>query len=78
MENKNKFDKFYSYLLKQLPSNGKARIGIAHVQNEETADKYAKAFRAIVGYENVFVCEAGPALSVHAGLNAVFVGIQKR
>lgn len=75
---KNKFDKFYNYLLKQLPENGNARIGIGHVQNKETAEKYKNSFSYIVGSENVFVCEAGPALSVHAGLNAVFVGIQKQ
>ena len=73
---KNKFDKFYNYLLKQLPDNKNVRIGIGHVQNLETAEKFQKQFSEIIGSDNVFICEAGPALSVHAGLKAVFVAIQ--
>lgn len=73
---KNKHEKFLKFLLKNLPSRKTYRVGIGHVQNNIIAEKFEKTFKEIVGNENVFVCEAGPALSVHAGLKAMFVAIQ--
>jgi len=72
----NKYDKFLKYLMKNLPENKPFRVGIGHVKNKDKADEFQKSFENLVGKENVFVSDVGPALCVHAGRNAMVVAFQ--
>ncbi len=69
----NKYDKFLKYLMKNLPEKKPFRVGIGHVKNKDKAHEFRKVFVDLVGNENVFVSDVGPALCVHAGRNAMVV-----
>ncbi len=73
---KNRYDKFLRFIMKKIPTDAQYRIGIVHGDNPAQAKQLAKYFSNIIGDNNVFLSQLGPALGTHAGPGAIAVAIQ--
>ncbi|MFQ6606032.1 MAG: DegV family protein [Fidelibacterota bacterium] len=73
---KKKHEKFVQFVLKRIPKDKKVRIGVGHSRCLDRAQKVASIMESLVGKENVFLAEVGPALGVHAGPKAIAIAVQ--
>ncbi len=73
---KKKHEKFVQFVLKRIPKDKKVRIAVGHAQCLDKAQEVATAMESIVGADNVYLTEVGPALGVHAGPNSIAIAVQ--
>jgi hypothetical protein len=73
---KKKHEKFIQFVLKRIPKDKKVRIGVGHAQCLDKAQEVASMMESIVGADNVFLAEVGPALGVHAGPKSIAIAVQ--
>ena len=69
-------NKLKYFVEKKLDFNIPIRIGISHANCENTAFKFSEDFGKMIGKENVFISEFGPALGAHAGPGAMVISAQ--
>ena len=70
----NKIEKLIKFVTARLPK-GSFRIGIAHGNAPELAEKASSHFKSL-GAKKVITTELGPALGVHAGPNSLVIATQ--
>ena len=73
---KNILPKFKKFVEKSIDWNKPCRIGIAHTNNEEVAQRWGEEFGRRIGDENIFISEVGPAVGVHSGPEGMVIAVQ--
>ena len=73
---KNILPKFKKFVEKSIDWNKSCRIGIAHTNNEEAAQRWGEEFGRRIGDENIFISEVGPAVGVHSGPEGMVIAVQ--
>ena len=73
---KNILPKFKKFVEKSIDWNKPCRIGIAHTNNEEVAQRWGEKFGRRIGDENIFISEVGPAVGVHSGPEGMVIAVQ--
>ena len=73
---KNILPKFKKFVEKSIDWNKPCRIGIAHTNNEEVAQRWGEDFGRRIGDENIFISEVGPAVGVHSGPEGMVIAVQ--
>ena len=73
---KNILPKFKKFVEKSIDWNKPCRIGIAHTNNEEVAQRWGEEFGRRIGDKNIFISEVGPAVGVHSGPEGMVIAVQ--
>lgn len=73
---KDKVGKLIRFVTKRLPEKTPYRVGISHALNPTGLERAVNYFTPLVGENNIFTSEIGPALGVHSGPGGLVIAIQ--
>jgi hypothetical protein len=73
---KNILQKLKQFIVKKMDLSQPIKLGISHANCAEIAEEFSNDFSKMIGKENVFISEIGPALGSHSGPGAMVIATQ--